>query len=431
MSTPTSLDPWREKGIPLAKQYRSWKQICKTPYDKREVDAYTRCRVIIMNGIESELWNYTHQFARSCGNPEIRALLAQTRRVEDQQQTTINWLNPADQTVLETTIAYEQVAVDLTAYLTRNEPDPYLREALNFGLLEDFDHLYRYSELLDYLLGIDATTITQNKTDILPGRPTSQHHNAPETRLRKHYDKNRALPISKIHVLTLLSGEQQTHNFYKAHGMQYGNEVARELYAEIGEVEEEHVTFYESLLDPTETPLERQVLHELMEVYNYFHCCEQETDPRIKQIWDDFLHMELEHLQLWGNMLRKFEGRDPEELFGSTLTVDFKFTENKEYVRKVLERQRDLRELDHGYVAMDKLPQDWPSFQYMDVVNADRIPSEMIVDLQADRAKPIERSGDELLKQARQLALRFRKEATVGNKEVTGRKKETPITKAV
>ncbi len=38
-------------------------------------------------------------------------------------------------------------------------------------------------------------------------------------------------------------------------------------------------------MDPMETPLERQVLHELMEVYNYFHCYEQETDQRIRAIW--------------------------------------------------------------------------------------------------------------------------------------------------
>ena len=73
--------------------------------------------------------------------------------------------------MLETTIAFEQVAVDLTAYLTRNEPDPYLREVLNFGLLEDFDHLYRYSELLDYLEGKDANAILQGHTEILPAPP--------------------------------------------------------------------------------------------------------------------------------------------------------------------------------------------------------------------------------------------------------------------
>ena len=417
MALPASLNPWQEKGMPLERQYRSWKQIVKTPYDKRTVDAYTRVRVILMNGIENEVWNYSHSFARSTSNPEIRALLARTRRVEDQQQTTINWLNPADQSVLETTIAYEQVAVDLTAYLARNEPDPYVREALNFGLLEDFDHLYRYSELLDYLEGVDPTTITQNQTDIIPGRPTSEHHNDPEVRLLKHYETNRAQPLSKLHILTLLSGEQQTRNFYKEHGPEYGNETARQLYAEIGEVEEEHVTFYESLLDPDETPLERQVQHELMEVYNYFHCYQQETDPRIKAIWEEFLAMELTHVQLWGDLLRKYEGREPEEVFGTTMTVEFKFQENKEYVRAVLARQRDLRQIDHGWLMLNQLPKDWPSFAYRDRVNADGIPSEAIVDLQAARQKPIERPGDELLAQARDLALRWRSEAIAGGRQ--------------
>jgi hypothetical protein len=46
--------------------------------------------------------------------------------------------------------------------------------------------------------------------------------------------------------------------------------------------------------------------------------------------------MELEHLQLWGQMLLKYEGIEPEALFGDQLTVEFKFEENKDYIRKVL-----------------------------------------------------------------------------------------------
>jgi hypothetical protein len=41
--------------------------------------------------------------------------------------------------VLETTIAYEQVAADLTAWMARMEPDPYLKQAYQFGVPEDFD----------------------------------------------------------------------------------------------------------------------------------------------------------------------------------------------------------------------------------------------------------------------------------------------------
>ena len=412
MSLPLTLNPWKEKGIPLERQYRSWKQIVKEPYRKLEIDAYSRARIILMNGIEAEAGLYSHSFARMTNNREIKALLARTRRVEDQQQTTINWLNPGDQTILETTLGYEQVAVDLTAYLARHEPDPYVREALHFGLLEDFDHLYRYSELLDYLEGTDPNVVLQGRTDILPGRPTEVHHNDPEMRLLRHYEKNRAHPLSKLHIWTLLSGEQQTRTYSKEHGPEFTDRRARELYAEISEVEEEHVSYYESLVDPSETPLERQVLHELVEVYNYLHCFEQETDPRLKQIWDEFMHMELTHLQLWGQMLEKYEGIAPEALFGDQLTVEFKFQENKEYVRGVLAQQRDLREIGERWVMKNDLPKDWPSYAYQQIVNGDGVPSEEIMlEQQRRHDGQLQHAGDELLARARDLAQQFSRAA--------------------
>ncbi|MCA1645119.1 MAG: hypothetical protein LC797_06500, partial [Chloroflexi bacterium] len=238
------------------------------------------------------------------------------------------------------------------------------------------------------------------------------HHNDPEMRLLRHYEKNRAHPLSKLHIWTLLSGEQQTRNYYKEHGPEFTDRRARELYAEISEVEEEHVSYYESLIDPSETLLERQVLHKLMSVYNYFHCVEQEVDARLKQIWDEFLHMELGQLQAWGQIFRRYEGIEPEIVFGQQMTVEFKFQENKEYVRGVLEQQRDVREIGDRWVQKDDLPKDWPSFRYRNIVNADGNPSEDIVREQADRHDgQVEHPGDELLSRARDLAEQFARTA--------------------
>jgi hypothetical protein len=39
--------------------------------------------------------------------------------------------------------------------------------------------------------------------------------------------------------------------------------VARQLYAEIASIEEQHVTQYESIIDPDETWLEKWVLHDV------------------------------------------------------------------------------------------------------------------------------------------------------------------------
>jgi len=141
------FNPLEETGIPVENQFRNWSELNVDPYRKMEVDPYTRARVILMNGIEVESVIFSHQFARHTDNLDLKRALALSRRVDQQQQKVVNGLNPGDQTPLETTIGYEQVAVDLTAWLARHEPDPMLKQALDFALLEDFDHLYRYADL--------------------------------------------------------------------------------------------------------------------------------------------------------------------------------------------------------------------------------------------------------------------------------------------
>lgn len=110
---------------------------------------HTQKRVILMNGIENASVFMSHAIERMTVDPEIKRQMALIRRVDSMQQQTVDWLNPANQTVIETTLGYEQVAVDLTANLAKNETDPYVKQTLDFALLEDFDHLYRYSCLYD------------------------------------------------------------------------------------------------------------------------------------------------------------------------------------------------------------------------------------------------------------------------------------------
>jgi len=118
------FNPLNEKGIPIDKQLRNWSQLNVQPYDKMTVDPYTRCRIIVMNGIEVEAAIFSHQFNRNTDVPEVKEKLAMSRRIEQQQQKVVNWLTPGDETTLEVTLGYEQVAIDLTAWLARAEPNP-------------------------------------------------------------------------------------------------------------------------------------------------------------------------------------------------------------------------------------------------------------------------------------------------------------------
>ena len=149
-----ALDLLKDRGVPLEQQRFTWKELVQPPYSKLDDDAFTRVRVILMNGIESEALRFSHACARM--NSDLQLALARVRRIEQHQQTLVNWLNPADQSPLETTIGFEQVAIEVTASVAESEPDPYLAQVYRFGLLEDFDHLYRYAALMDRVEGRDA-----------------------------------------------------------------------------------------------------------------------------------------------------------------------------------------------------------------------------------------------------------------------------------
>lgn len=374
------FNPLKEKGIPLEKQLRTWHNIAHRKYNKTKVNCYTRTRQILMNGIEVEAWNFKHNFARNINDKETLEFLARTKRIEDAQQTTINWLAPCDQSVLETTLGYEQVAVDLTAWMAQNEPDKYVKETFDFGLLEDFDHLYRYSQWAYMVHGIEPDDIVQGNTDVILGRPTQNHHNCNVLRLRKPYDKAIAAPQTKVNILTLVAGEQQTHNYYGEHGFEYGSELLRETYAEIKDVEEEHVTMYESLIDPTESWYEKLLLHEFTEVCTYHNCYEDESDELIKPIWEEFLAIELDHLKTAAELFKKHENRDPEEVIGEEVVHPCHFESQKKYVNKVLGKEINKRlGTDKDYLYLENLPDDWASYQVQKTVGEDGSPSEVTI----------------------------------------------------
>src|SRR5439155_15024665 len=139
-------------------------------------------------------------------------------------------------------------------------------------------------------------------------------HRDPIDDLRNSYDRKKAAPLTKLNANTLMAAEHQTHDYYMNIGPTFSDPVARQLYAEIASIEEQHVTQYESLIDPDETWLEKWLLHEATEVHNYFACVQQESNPRIREIWDRFLAYELGQLRFVMDLFRKIEKRDPAEV---------------------------------------------------------------------------------------------------------------------
>jgi len=377
------MNPFNEKPRPIDKLYQNWTQMYPKAYDKREVSPYTKCRIILMNGTEFEANWFSHNFARHVTDNSLRRELAGTRTVEKQQQLKISLLKPCDESILEHTISYEQLAVDLTAELAKRETDCDVKNSLDFALLEDFDHLYRYANLLEMEQGIYAEWLVGRYTEIMPGRPTISHHRYPKDNVKSNIDSKTADVQTVLSTMIITAAEQQTMNYYMNVTNFAKSDIGRRLYQEIALVEEEHVTQYESLMDSGATWLEMLLWHEYCECYLYWSCYMTETDAYVKNLWEENLTFEIAHLHKAAELLEKYENKKWDEVIrDGDFPAPISLHQNIDYVRKILGDTVQFTNVREGYEKIKELPEDADFFRFQKIINpnVNTVPSHNVID---------------------------------------------------
>lgn len=377
-----TMNPFEENPVDLESTFESWGELYPKQYNKEEVDPYTKTRIILMNGTEFEANAFSHQFSRHCINNELRREIARLRRIEQQQQKKISNLKPLDETILETTISYEQLAVDLTAALAKNEKDVDVRAALDFALLEDFDHLYRYADLLEMDQGIKAENLVGHYTEIMPARPTIAHHRHPFDSMRNYTDSKKTDLLTKLNIGIITAAEQQTMNYYMNVGAFYKNDIGRKLYLEIGMVEEDHVSQYASLKDTTCTWLEELLMHEYTECYLYYSCYKTEVNENVKKVWEHNLIQEIAHLHKATELLKKYENKDWQQVIpNGTFPKILKLKSNKEYIREVI-KTANVTAKRESYTDVSNLGKDSDFYRYQSKLNSnlDEVASHKVIE---------------------------------------------------
>lgn len=372
----TNVNPFELKPKKPELSFRSLAQLASKPYDKNQVDPYTKVRIILMNGTEFESNAFSHQFSRHCVDNDLRRDFALVRRVEQQQQKAISSLKPMDEDILEHTIGYEQLAVDLTAIMAQNEPDKNVKAALDFALLEDFDHLYRFADMLEFEQGIQGERLVGSYTEIMPGRPTVCEHRHPFDEIKPRINCKKASPITKLNTAIITAAEQQTMNYYMNIANFHGSDIGRKLFSEIAMIEEQHVSQYESLKDSSCTWLEIALMHEYTECYLYYSMFEDETDKKVKELWERHFYDEVAHLHAVKDLLAKYEDKDwqqviPDGKFPTLLSFNKNVKNNKAYIRNILKNTVCNTAVEEGYECIKKVPSDFRFFKYNNIVCGD------------------------------------------------------------
>ncbi len=384
---PFELKPKRLESliVPLSK-------IPQKPYDKLETSPYTKVRLILAEGTEFEAnWN-THQLDRHVYNNEIRRRVAFVRRSEQIQHKMLSSLKPKDENILETTLAYEQLAVDLTAILAKRAKNYVVKQQLDLALLEDFDHLYRFSDLLEMEQGKNFEKYLGDYTEVMPGRPTVAEFRHPNDDIRFAINSCKNDLITNIDVGIIVAAEQQTMNFYMNVGNFYPNDLGRRMFSEIALIEEQHVTGYESLKDPDMTWLECNLMHEYTECYVYYSLYNDESDQNIKALYERIFEQEVCHLHEAADLLKTYEGKSWCEVIpNGNFPELLKFGENKSYIRNVL-KDCNLTAVKEGYVNVRDLADnsDYYKYQRLFVGSGEKNPSHKVIE------KYIKENGEDL-----------------------------------
>jgi hypothetical protein len=159
--------------------------------------------------------------------------------------------------------------------------------------------------------------------------------------------------------------------------------MARRLYEEIALVEEEHVTQYGSLMDANATWFEMLLWHEYVECYLYWSCYMTETNPYVKELWEQNLEMEIAHLHKAAELLKKYENKDWQEVIGTgDFPAPLTLHENIEYVRKILGTTVQFTGDKEEYTKLDELDKHADFFKFQSIINdpIQCVPSHFVID---------------------------------------------------
>jgi rubrerythrin len=218
--------------------------------------------------------------------------------------------------------------------------------------------------------GVAAEWLVGRYTEIMPGRPTISHHRYPKDNVRRSIDAKNSDVQTVLNTMIITAAEQQTMNYYMNVTNFACSDMGRKLYQEIALVEEEHVTQYESLMDPNATWLEMLLWHEYCECYLYWSCYMTETDGYVKKLWEENLAMEISHLHKAAELLKKYEGKEWQEVIkDGTFPEPISLHENIDYVRKILGETVQYTSLKEKYVRVKDLPSDADFFRFQKITN--------------------------------------------------------------
>jgi hemerythrin superfamily protein len=256
-----------------------------------------------MGAVEAAAAAFAGRFVLRNADADARRSVGDLREAAARRRAHIATLQPGARSPFERAVDYERAALDLIVWVARNEPEPDRSSAYQGQAREHLDHLRSYAEFGERVGFAWADRITREVASLWP--PSDYPSAIPETAASS--PDPAVQPLSRLHDWAVTATQRQV-------ARQYGGTVPR---------------------PPAMTGLggwEELVVHESATSYLYYSFMVNETDPHLRSLWELNLQMELAHLQAAAELLRRYAGREPQEVMGSGLAEPMRMEDTELYL---------------------------------------------------------------------------------------------------
>jgi hemerythrin superfamily protein len=323
------FDPLDHPGIPVDHHGRHWHEFDVEPVDTRAIDPFTLRRISMVAAVEANAERFDRQFASRVQDADARRSVGRLGDATAERRQHIAAVRAPASSAAEDAIDRERAAFNMAGWAARNEREPDRSSTYRQQAWHHLERLRRYAEFGDRAHLPWANQIADEVEGLWPPRATARARSwtpsAPVTQ-----------PLSLLHDWMVHVGDRWAAGYRP---------------------------------EPGEGGWEALVVHESASCYLYYTFMAEEDDRRLRPMWELHLQMQLAHLRAASDLLRRYCGRDPQEVIGEGLPEPVSQRTDRPLVwvhepegpergrraRRRRHRNRDRRRPDRGQDVLELL----------------------------------------------------------------------------
>ena len=310
-------DPYRQliptnRGESLQDQIYPWgvdglKKKMEQPFQPHEAAPETLSNIVNMMAVELQHWHAYSSMVKSTNDPKFKSLLNDLARAEQMHHLKLMSLLPVPHAPVELVLEGEVALMTAYGLLMSRESNDSIHDAFMHNFLDHQMHAEFAAQNVQKA-GCDPNIFTGG-ADLSGGRPLNEQFMRPADTMwnasfNGSYDKNTVDPLTLINVDMALAGELGAWDVYHCAMTNEKDSDIKLNFAAFQSVESEHVSILGSIKNPTETPLERGLVHEAVEISSYAMLRDMEEDKRVAQVFDDLYKEDLEQGYILGQFVK-------------------------------------------------------------------------------------------------------------------------------